>query len=130
MRKIFTATLMVMGLLLGGLVSSVPAQAMTDSNPPVSFSSDPSGDVSLMAYNTVHFNARGAGAPYNIYSYKSTGRTTQAYGTTKTGVWKVCPIGYTRLAFWAPNGKSGVRGVGECIVFSLSGAYSIGTYLP
>jgi hypothetical protein len=114
LKKFILAALAALSMLFGGLVASAPASATAM-------------DV---IYTRVVFDSHHQGAPSRLYAYTSAGRYTMQYRQALNRVWKVCPIGYSRLEWWSPSGGHGVKPVATCIVFNTGqgGTWSIGTY--
>jgi hypothetical protein len=111
MKKIITALLALLttlAIVLGGVTLAAPAQAVT-------------------ASITVDWRENKEGVAYAVRAYKTNGTITNVrVGSSASGVWKVCPFNYNRLSYRAPNGTSGIKAPGQCLVPSMTGLYHIG----
>lgn len=109
-KSMTLAALLALGIAVGGVGLAAPASAAANTVTVIGRVNEPN-------------------VAYAVYVYRTNGDNHWLrVGNSETSVWKVCPYGYNRLWFRAPNGKSGIRSPGECIVFSLQGPYDIAIY--
>lgn len=113
MKKTLTAIAITMGMLVGGLVATAPAQAA--SNTTVQYFSRSGGVTTSSSLRITLMN----GSEVRL-----------KYGSERRGVKKVCPAGpNTGLFYTSPRGTIVTMAKGACTTTSLGGTYTFGMYL-
>lgn len=139
MRKIITAILMIAGLLLGGFVSSVPAQADVEADfqsvAPQYTIQDvlPQSDAEpMISGSSIFFDTIQTGIPLTIdlHNTSVTGyQYLQSYGTIRNNVAKTCPKSDDfKLMFIDAQGSWHYLEPGQCYRPGRTGRISVGIF--
>jgi hypothetical protein len=129
LSKIVTGVLMALGLLLGGLVASVPAQAQPDVATAVSQPATLSGEVGpLVAGSTVRYTGcEGDGCGKQIYMTNTSGARRSIFmGQYMTNVFRMCPYSIGQKLYVKTPGGTWIRlAYGECYSPGWSGNWVV-----
>lgn len=102
-KNMLIAGALALGVTVGGVVVAAPAQAASTTA-------------------TVVYRQNADGVAYAVTAYLTNGSTEWVrVGQSISGVWKVCPISYNRLHWKAPDGRTGWKAAGVCVVPKVSG---------
>lgn len=131
MKKIITGILLVLGMLGGGLVASVPAQAEVPAVVQTQATADAGAGV-LDAGSQVRFTIIHAGIPATIDLYNTSNsgyQYTQSLGETRNSVEKSCPKNSNyKLEVTNPEGQTYYLSPGGCL-FPRAGLYYVAYHL-
>lgn len=124
--KILTGVLMALGLLLGGLVASTPAQARPDATTTIT---QTSGEVSPMVIGSRvgYTSCTGDGCGKPIYMTNTSGvRRAWYMGEGWDNVFQVCPYSIgQKLVLRRPNGTYAYPAYGQCYPTNTAGTWTV-----